>query len=183
MTPGTSATNKKSHGDEELFSPEQLRELFHRKTMAGERHRTTAARLLGMDGTEAAALAHLAQHGQLSPGELGALVGLTSGGTTSLIERLITSGHLHRHPHPHDKRSSLLTASRAVIERAEALYAPLVHETDQLAAELTDAHRAVIGCYLTRVAELSERHAQQLADSVRAKERMIISPPARGLWT
>jgi MarR family protein len=93
----------RGHATRTRFSPERLRELFHRKTMAGKRHRATAARLLGMDETEAAALAHLAQHGQLTPGELGALLVLTSGGTTALIHRLVEGGHLVRHPHPRDR--------------------------------------------------------------------------------
>jgi phytoene dehydrogenase-like protein len=76
-------------------SPDQLRELLHRRTIAGDRYRARVARLLGMNDTEAAALAHLAHHGQLTPGELGRLVGLTSGGTTALIHRLLTRATSH----------------------------------------------------------------------------------------
>jgi DNA-binding MarR family transcriptional regulator len=168
--------------DAERFSPERLRALFHRKTMAGERYRAAVARLLGMDDTEAAALAHLAQHGQLTPGELGSLVDLTSGGTTALINRLVASGHLTKHPHPRDKRSSILTASREVLERAEELYAPLVGDMNELAARLEEAERAVVGRYLAEVAELSERHAARLDDLVREEQREVIAPPAPGLW-
>jgi DNA-binding MarR family transcriptional regulator len=166
----------------EQFSPEHLRELFHRKTLAGERHRAAAARLLEMDDTEAAALAHLAQHGQLTPGELGSLVGLTSGGTTALINRLLDAGRLARHPHPRDKRSSILTASPDVLERAARLYAPLVEDMNRLAKELTAEERVVVGRYLADVAELFERHAKRLHDMVRTEEREIVSPPSPGLW-
>jgi hypothetical protein len=67
------------------ITPENLRELLHRKAMAGERHRANAAWLLRMADTELTALGHLAQHGQLTPGELGRLLGLSSGGTTALL--------------------------------------------------------------------------------------------------
>lgn len=170
-------------GAPEQFSPEHLRELFHRKTLANERHRAAVARLLEMDNTEAAALAQLAQHGQLTPGELGSVLGLSSGGTTALIHRLIEAGHLTRHPHPHDKRSSLLTAGPAVIARAEELYGPLVTGMNELAARLSEADRAVIGRYLTTVAELSEHHAQRMRDRARTEERELLSPPAPGLWS
>jgi DNA-binding MarR family transcriptional regulator len=177
-----STGGRRGAAERERFSPEHLRELFHRKTMAGERHRAAVARLLGMDDTEAAALAHLAQHGQLTPGELGGLVGLTSGGTTALIHRLLEAGYLARHPHPRDKRSSLLTASRAVLDRAEELYAPLVEEMNAVALRLTEAERVVIGRYLAEVAELSERQAERLDDLAREEQREVIAPPAPGLW-
>jgi DNA-binding MarR family transcriptional regulator/20S proteasome alpha/beta subunit len=167
---------------EDSFSPEHLRELFHRKTMAGERHRAALARLLGMDATEAAALAHLAQHGQLTPGELGSLIGLTSGGTTALIHRLVESGHVVRHPHPRDRRSSLITASDQVLERAQEFYAPLVQEMNALAARLDDDDRAIIGRYLTEVAELSEEQAERLSELARTERRAVVAPPSPGLW-
>jgi DNA-binding MarR family transcriptional regulator len=177
-----STGGRRGAAERDRFSPEHLRELSHRRAMAGERHRAAVARLLGMDDTEGAALAHLAQHGQLTPGELGDLVGLTSGGTTALIHRLVQSGHLTRHPHPRDRRSSILTASRAVLERAEELYAPLVEEMNELAARLGDADRAVVGRYLAEVAEASERHAARLEDLVREEQREVIAPPSPGLW-
>jgi DNA-binding MarR family transcriptional regulator len=166
----------------ERFSPEHVRELFHRKTMAGERHRAAVAQLLGMDATEAAALAHLAQHGQLTPGDLGRLLGLTSGGTTALIQRLVDAGNLTRRPHPRDKRSSLLAASESMLERAEKLYAPLVEAMNELTAQLADPERASIGRYLTDVVQLSERHAERLQDLVRSDQHEDVAPPAPGLW-
>jgi DNA-binding MarR family transcriptional regulator len=164
------------------ITPENLRELLHRKAMAGERHRANAAWLLRMADTELTALGHLAQHGQLTPGELGRLLGLSSGGTTALLHRLDEAGHLTRHPHPSDKRSCLLTASRAVVERAEEIYAPLVEDMDELALGLSDDERAEVARYLTRVAALSERHAERLDTLLREKQRDAIGERAPGLW-
>lgn len=108
--------------------------------------------------------------------------GLSSGDTTALIHRLEECGDLTRHAHPHDNRSILVSASDAVPERAEALYAPLVQEMDQLAAQLTDAERALIGRYLTAVAQVSERHAARLHELLREHECDVIAPPAPGPW-
>jgi DNA-binding MarR family transcriptional regulator len=183
MSKHVRSSGEESNGNAERFSPEQLRELLHRKTMAGERHRAHVARLLGMDATQAAALAHLAQHGQLTPGELGNLLGLTSGGTTALIHRLIDAGHLTRHPHPHDRRSSVLTASRTALDRAEELYASLVRDMDKLAGALSDVEREAVGRYLTAAAELAERHADRLDRRQTKQQPDIIAPPTAGLWT
>ena len=164
------------------FSPEGLRHLFHLKTLAGERHRAALARTLRISDAEAAALAHLASRGQLTPGELGALLNLTSGGTTALIHRLERAGHVARHPHPDDRRRILVTATETIVASAEAVYAPLIAEMDEVAVRLTDEERAIVGRYLTAVAEVSQRHADRLDAALRAEEADIVAAPAPGLW-
>jgi DNA-binding MarR family transcriptional regulator len=161
---------------------EDLRQLFHRKALAAERHRAALARRLEISDTEAAALAHLANHGQLTPGELGTLLGLTSGGTTALVQRLEQAGHVARHPNPHDRRSILITATRSILERAGDVYAPLVQELDDVAARLGAGERVVIGRYLSEVVAVSERHAERLDAAARSEPEELVAAPAPGLW-
>jgi DNA-binding MarR family transcriptional regulator len=163
-------------------SPEELRHLFHRKALAGERHRAALARTLRISDTEAAAIAHLASQGQATPGELGALLGLTSGGTTALLHRLEAAGHLARHPHPDDRRSTLLTATPSILAAAEQVYAPLVKEMDEASARLTDHERAIVARYLAEIAAVSERHAERLDAAVRAESADGAAAPVPGLW-
>jgi DNA-binding MarR family transcriptional regulator len=165
-------------------SSERVRELLHRKALAAERHRAVVARGLRLTDTEAAALAHLAHHGELTPGELGRLLGLTSGGMTALIHRLEAAGHLERRPHPHDRRRSILAAADSLVDRAVPLYAPLVGETDEAIARLTPEERRVVIRFLEEVVELSERHVDELAASLEAKRRAATGPiaPPAGLW-
>jgi len=163
-------------------SAQELRHLFHRKALAGERHRAALARTLRISDTEAAVLAHLASHGQLTPGELGALLGLTSGGTTALLHRLEAAGHLSRHPHPDDGRSILLTASRSILAAAERIYAPLVEDMDEAAARLSAEDRGVVARYLAEIAAVCERHAERLDAAVRAESADTVAAPASGLW-
>jgi len=164
-------------------SPERVRELLHRKALAAERHRGVVARALRVTDTEAAALAHLARHGQLTPGELGRLLGLTSGGTTALIHRLEGAGHLERQPHPRDRRRSILRPSDTLVERAVPLYAPLVADMDEATSRLTPDERRLVVRFLEEMVELSERHVDELAASLEAKRRAAapVAPPP-GLW-
>jgi DNA-binding MarR family transcriptional regulator len=164
------------------YTPEELRELFHRKTLAGERHRGAVARTLKMSDTEASALAHLARHGQLTPRELGELLGLTSGGTTALVHRLEQAGHVTRRPHPRDKRSIILTPSESVLERAGEVYAPLVDEMDAVTARFSREEREVIGRYMSEIARVSERHAETLDNAAREQPDQAVAAPAPGLW-
>jgi DNA-binding MarR family transcriptional regulator len=163
-------------------TPEDLRHHLHCKALAGERYRDALARMLKITDTEATALAHLARHGQLTPGELGVLVGLTSGGTTALIHRLEAAGHLSRHPHPADRRSMLLTASPSIVTQAEELYAPLVKAMDEVSERLTEEERVVVGRYLSEIAAVSEQHAERLQAAVRADSTEVVAAPAPGLW-
>jgi DNA-binding MarR family transcriptional regulator len=164
------------------YGSEELRELFHRKTLAGERHRGAVARMLQISDTEASALAHLARHGQLTPRRLAELLGLTSGGTTALVRRLEKAGHIARRPHPHDKRSIILTPSASVLERAGEVYAPLVQDMDAVSSRFSAEERQLIGSYLTEIASVSERHAESLDSVARARPEKSFAEPAPGLW-
>lgn len=65
-----------------------LRRLLNRRELAAARHRSALSRRLGLTESEMLAVAHLAQRGQLPPSELGALLGLSSGGVSALVARL-----------------------------------------------------------------------------------------------
>jgi DNA-binding MarR family transcriptional regulator len=90
----------------------RLEGLLHRLELAGQHQRAARARQTSVHAVELAALEHLAAGG-LTPGELGHRLGLTSGGVTALAGRLIDAGHVERAPHPHDRRSRVLTTTPA----------------------------------------------------------------------
>jgi DNA-binding MarR family transcriptional regulator len=181
MTPARASADRPGAAGRAHFPPERLRGVFHRKALADENLRLAVARSLGIDRTEAAALAHFAQHGELTPGQLGTLLGLTSGGTTAIIHRLLEAGNLERHPHPRDRRSSVLTLSPSMLRRAEGVYAPLVDHIDALADQLTESECALIGRHLTLVAEAIERHARLLVST--RNGRRVAADSAPRLWT
>ncbi len=58
--------------------------------------------------TELRALARISEGGALTPKQLAAALGLTTGAVTSLTDRLVESGLLLRTPHPTDRRSLTL---------------------------------------------------------------------------
>jgi DNA-binding MarR family transcriptional regulator len=65
-----------------------LRQLLNRKDLAGARQRAALGRSFGVTENEILALAHLARHGVLTPSALGRLLALSSGGATTLVQRL-----------------------------------------------------------------------------------------------
>ena len=162
---------------------ERIRDLLNRRTEAADRHRSAVGRLLGLDPTETAAILYVGRSGQLTPGELGRRLGLTSGGVTALLQRLERAGHVRRHAHPRDGRSTLLSLEPETVERASECFAPLVADLDATIERLTEAERAVVLRFLERTAEAGERHAEALATRADTAGTREIAPPAPGLWS
>lgn len=79
-------------------------------TVALHRYIGAAARLLGISPTDVLALSVISK-GPLSPGDLGAVLGLTSGTVTGVVDRLERDRLVERRPHPSDRRRSVLAAT------------------------------------------------------------------------
>jgi DNA-binding MarR family transcriptional regulator len=160
---------------------ESIRQLLNRRDLASARHRAAMSRRLGLSDSEMLAVAHLAQHGRLSPTALAQLLDLSSGGITALVQRLESAGHLVRQRHPTDRRSVLVELSGELVARAEREFGPLVDDLDRASLELSDDERQVVRRFLDRAVALSEDHAHR---ALLAPERAepAATAPAPGLW-
>jgi DNA-binding MarR family transcriptional regulator len=167
---------------DEHDTPLQIRSLLARRTLADARHRSALAQLLGLTDSDVLALQHLARGGSLTPGGLGALLRLTSGGATALVQRLERLGYVQRRPHPQDRRSSLLHLTAKAEAEAGTLYAPLVGDLDAIAESLPARDRRAVAAYLARVAEATERQADALDRRVEVERPGVACVPIPGLW-
>jgi DNA-binding MarR family transcriptional regulator len=161
---------------------ELLRASLARKALADSRQRAAAAVLLGVTETDVLAIQHLAWAGTLTPSQLSALLQLTSGGTTALIQRLARLDFISREPHPEDRRSSLLRLSARGERRAAELYAPLVGALDTAASALAPDERALISRFLAEVARIGETQAESLVKSAERERPQVPRVPVPGLW-
>jgi DNA-binding MarR family transcriptional regulator len=76
--------------------------------LAGENYRQVIAQVTGLGVTETQALSYLAIHGDRGQNDLGSDLGLTSGASTALVDRLERQGIAERYPHPSDRRRVLV---------------------------------------------------------------------------
>ncbi|MEN3283522.1 MAG: hypothetical protein V7607_4662 [Solirubrobacteraceae bacterium] len=159
-----------------------IRAALHRKALADARQRAALARRLGLTDSEVLAVQHLARAGELTPGQLGSLLQLSSGGTTALIQRLERAGHVSRHAHPHDRRSAVVHLTPAIAARAADAWAPFVSEIDALAAELSESEREVVRRFLEGTADAAERHADRLARDADSSAHNALAVPLPALW-
>jgi DNA-binding MarR family transcriptional regulator len=165
-----------------------IRRLLHRKVLASIRHRTAMGQRLGLRSNELAALNLLAEHETLTPSELASLLVLTSGGVTTLVQRLERLGHVHRRPHPHDGRSWVLTADAGALDEMSRLSAPLVTALEDEIATLPASEHQAIARFLARVNGATEHAADQLLLDPEAAAASDAGAPdegglAPGLWT
>jgi DNA-binding MarR family transcriptional regulator len=76
--------------------------------LAGERYRQVISDHVGVGITETQAVSYLAVHGDRGQNELAAGLGLSSGASTALVDRLERQGIAERYPHPSDRRRTLV---------------------------------------------------------------------------
>jgi MarR family transcriptional regulator, organic hydroperoxide resistance regulator len=129
----------------------RMAESLYRFTTAAERRQADIARRAGLSASESRALMHLRFRGPRTPGELGDLLSLTSGGTTALLHRLNGQGLIERQAHPFDGRSSrvAITASGELL--AQELAEPLLRALRAASAPLTPDDGAAMTDWMTSV--------------------------------
>ena len=76
--------------------------------LAGERYRQAISEYVGLGTTETQAISYLTVHGDRGQNDLAADLGLSSGAATALVDRLERQGIAQRHPHPSDRRRTLV---------------------------------------------------------------------------
>ena len=159
-----------------------VRAELHRTTLAAARQRAGLARRLGVTQTEVLAIHHLARAGRLTPSQLGALLGLSSAGTTAVIRRLEQAGHVTRRPHADDARSVVVRLTPAIAASTTEACTPYTTELDALIGALSQTDRALVAGFLRRAADAAERHADQLARDSDAAARDALAVELPSLW-
>ena len=118
-------------------------------------HRTDAAALLAVLRAERAGEA-------LTPGRLGAEVGLSSGATTAAVDRLERLGHLHRVRDDVDRRRVTLHHDAAGADVGRAWFGPLAARLDAVLAGYTADELDVLERLLTEIVDAVAHHRADL---------------------
>lgn len=116
------------------------------------------ARRVGLRPMDYTALSHISAR-ELGPQALSGRLGISSGSTTELIDRLERAGHIRRRRDLADRRRVTLDATEEAMQRSIAELAPLLTALDDLAARFTVSERATITGYLRGAAALMRDYA------------------------
>ncbi|WP_406859415.1 MarR family winged helix-turn-helix transcriptional regulator [Streptomyces sp. HUAS MG47] len=114
------------------------------------------AERLGMPLTNVEAVEHVvmarAADDPIGPVELSRRLGVTSAASTQSVNRLVSEGHLVRHPHPHDRRRQILDVTDTGLRHVMGELAPLLGLLHEAGAGLSDDEREGAKRYLRNVA-------------------------------
>jgi DNA-binding MarR family transcriptional regulator len=163
-------------------TPERIRQLLLRNGLESNRFREAVAWALRITPTEANALAIMSLGAAVCPSQLGQRLGLSSGGTTALIQRLETRAYIERAPNPSDARSTLLSLGPTAVAELGSLYAPLVAQIDQLIGARSEQERAAIARLLSDACEEVVRATEGLRHAECAALEGHRSGPEPDLW-
>jgi DNA-binding MarR family transcriptional regulator len=121
-----------------------------------------AADRYGLNRTDMRALDIVGQAGPLAPTALARLLGLTTGGVTTVLDRLERAGYIRRRPDPNDRRRQVVHATEATTARDREVFGGLIRSTSDLLAAYTDDQLQIIQDFLDRTRELTAAYADAL---------------------
>ena len=136
-----------------------------------------AADRYGLNRTDMRALDITGRVGPLAPTELARLLGFTTGGVTTVLDRLERAGYVRRRADAADRRRLVVEATAATAARDREVFGNLIRQTGELLATYTDDQLAVIDDFLTRARQLTAAYADTL--SSRHGSAATKPPPTR----
>jgi DNA-binding MarR family transcriptional regulator len=124
-------------------------------------HGQAGARAVDLGATDLYALNILGLAGPMTPGELGARSGLTTGPTTRLIDRLEEAGYVRRAPVPGDRRKVIVELVGKPADLDEVL-APARRRIGEIIGGYSPEQREVLFDYFVRAAAAYQAAAEEL---------------------
>lgn len=144
----------------------EIVELLRSYSLESHRLAEVFAELHGVHHTDLRALVavlHAEQRGTpLTPGELGAAVGLSSGATTAVIDRLERTGHLRRLRDDPDRRRVHLRYDPAGLALAQDFFRPVGERSNAVMDQFSDAELAAVARFLRAMNDMLAHHREEL---------------------
>ena len=122
-----------------------------------------AADRYGLNRTDMRALDIVDRDGSTAPTDLARLLGFTTGGVTTVLDRLEHAGYVRRRPDPGDRRRQVVQATEATAARNAEVFGGLIRATSDLLAAYTDDQLGVIRDFLDRTRRLTAAYADTLS--------------------
>jgi DNA-binding MarR family transcriptional regulator len=131
-----------------------------------------AAEHYGLNRTDMRGLDLVGQFGPIAPTALARRLGFTTGGVTSVIDRLERAGYVRRLPDPGDRRRLLLEKTQTTVERDREVFGPMEEATARHLEGFRDAELETIRTFLAEMRAIIARASAVVAgEPLDAKDR------------
>ena len=147
-----------------MADPVELLGALRRFGLEHDRLDAFVARRLKAAPAEFKAMDHLYAVGELTPGQLGERLALSSGAVTALIDRLERHGWVKRVPHETDRRSVVVRRVRES-EVVSETYRAYAERLGEAAMQLSEAERAGCLAFLEQASRAAARTAEEIRGS------------------
>jgi DNA-binding MarR family transcriptional regulator len=118
-----------------------------------------AAHRFGLNRTDLRALDLIGHAGAISPTALAAALGMSTGATSAVLDRLEASGYACREQDPQHRRRTIVRVTAATVQLSEEIFGPIIRATAGHAGTLSakqlretagflSAHRTTLEQYL-----------------------------------
>jgi len=121
-----------------------------------------AAEAYGLNRTDMRCLDVLGRTGAQTPTELAHALGFTTGGITTVIDRLEQAGYARRRADPADRRRIIVETTDLVAQRDAEIFGRLIRATRALVGAYSDAELTTILEFLSRSRASIAAHVEAL---------------------
>ena len=121
--------------------------------------------MYGLNRTDMRALDILGREGPLTPTNLARALGFTTGGVTTVIDRLERAAYVRRRSDPADRRRLTVEVTDATRERDAAVFGPLAGATETAVGSYSEDELELLRGFLDRVRGIVAGHIEALTRS------------------
>ncbi len=146
-----------------------LKDLHRRVLMASRENnissvlfRNAVRSKLGLNITDSECLSFLSINGVLTPKEISRYTGLTTGSTTTMLDRLEKAEFITRKPNPNDRRGALIEINPKWTETVAPLVTGVQKAQAELIANYSEAELEIIEDFMTRFANNVKEHTKKI---------------------
>lgn len=129
--------------------------LLRRVMGLGDEVRRVVSSRSHLSATELNALEHLTG-APMGPADLARRLDVSTAATTGIVDRLEAKGHVHRQPHPADRRRTTVVVTDSARAEVMGHLGPMFGALAAADAHLTDAEREVVVRYLRAAVAAAE---------------------------
>lgn len=126
--------------------------------------RNAVRRKLGLNMADSECLSYLSIKGASTPTEIARYTGLTTGSTTTMLDRLESANFIRRKPNPDDRRGVLIEMDETWAKTARPLVAGVQKAHLELIASYSDDELETIADFLTRFSQNVLEHTQTIEE-------------------
>ncbi len=128
--------------------------------------RNALAKKLGLNLTESLCLTILGVSGTSTPTEIAKFTGLTSGSTTTMLDRLEKRKFIKRKSNPDDRRGVLIEVNDQYAKQAQKLVSGIQKAHRELIDSYSEAELKIIEDFLTRFTKNICAHTKKVEEDI-----------------